>query len=78
MLEILLKKFVGYKGLRVITSTFEDAVLNEDSYDLIYAASAFHCVDAETGCPKPKAFRLFKNGGTIALFRYNLIAGDGD
>ena len=43
---------------------------------MIYAASAFHWVDAQIGCPK--ALRLLKDGGTIALFRYNAIAADGD
>lgn len=76
MADFLLKRFSGYKGFNVVVSSFEDAVLKEDGYDLIYAASAFHWVDAETGCPK--AFRLLKDGGTVALFRYNAVAADGD
>ena len=76
MADFLLKRFSGYKGFNVIVSSFEDAVLQEGSFDLIYAATAFHWVDAEIGCPK--AFRLLKDGGTIALFRYNAIAANGD
>ncbi|WP_312372949.1 methyltransferase domain-containing protein [Lachnoclostridium sp.] len=64
-----MERFKGYKDFNVITSTFEDALLEENNYDLIYAASAFHWVDAETGCPK--AFRLLKSDGAIALLRYN-------
>ena len=76
MSEFLLEKFKGNKSLDVITSTFEDAPLEDDTYELIYAASAFHWVDAETGCPK--AFRLLKSGGTIALFRYNAIPANNE
>ena len=69
MAAFLLEKFRGYKNFSVITSAFEDAPLDDGSYDLIYVGSAFHWVDAAIGCPK--AFRLLKNGGTFALLRYN-------
>ncbi len=69
MAEFLLNRFVDYKCFRVIVSTFEDVLLEEKSFDLVYAASSFHWVDAEIGCPK--VFRLLKNGGTFALLRYN-------
>lgn len=68
MTAFLLEKFQG-KPFRVITSIFEDAPLQGNTYDLIYAASAFHWVDAAIGCPK--AHRLLKPGGVLALFRYN-------
>ena len=42
---------------------------------MIYAATAFHWVDAAIGCPK--ALRLLKNGGVFALFRYNAVPADG-
>ena len=76
MVSFLSNKFKEYKNLNVIEASFEDAVLEENHFDLIYAATAFHWVDAEIGCPK--AFRLLKTGGTIALFRYNAIAADGE
>lgn len=69
-------KFKGYTNFNVITDTFEDASLEEDSYDLIYAASSFHWVDAEIGCPK--VFRLLINGGAFALFRNNPVPADGE
>ena len=69
MAEFLWKKFEKYKTFRVTVAAFEDAVLAEGRYDLIYAASAFHWVDAEIGCPK--VFRLLRSGGSVALFRYN-------
>ena len=72
MAEFLREKFKKYKNFNVIVSAFEDAVLEENSYDLIYAASAFHWVNAEIGCPK--VFNLLKNGGVFALMRYNFLA----
>ena len=59
----------------MIVSAFEDARIDDETYDLIYAASAFHWVDPAVGCPK--AYRLLKNGGTFALFRNNAISSDG-
>lgn len=73
MAEFARNKYKNYKGFNVIVSAFEEIELKENSYDLIYAASAFHWVDAEVGCPK--ALRLLKRGGTFALFRNNLIRG---
>ncbi|NLZ72670.1 MAG: class I SAM-dependent methyltransferase [Bacteroidales bacterium] len=69
MAEFMLERFKGIKNINVVVSTFEEVALEEDSYDLVYAASAFHWVDAEIGCPK--VFRLLKNGGSFALLRYN-------
>jgi SAM-dependent methyltransferase len=69
MVKFLLERFKEYKHFRVINSSFEDAILNDDSYDLIYAASAFHWVDHTVGCPK--MFRLLRSGGVCALLRYN-------
>lgn len=76
MTDFLRKRFGIYKGFHVVHSSFEDVVLQENSYDLIYAASAFHWVDADVGCPK--ALRMLKDGGVIALFRYNALANEGD
>jgi ubiquinone/menaquinone biosynthesis C-methylase UbiE len=76
MTQFLQSKFKEYKNFSVITSDFETAPLENDRYDLVYAASAFHWVDAEIGCPK--AFRILKSGGTLALFRYNDIRADGE
>lgn len=76
MADFLLERFSGHKNFNVIVSSFEDVILQENNYDLIYAATAFHWVDAEIGCPK--ALRLLKKGGAIALFRYNAIAAVGD
>jgi ubiquinone/menaquinone biosynthesis C-methylase UbiE len=74
MAAFLADKFKGQATFNVITATFEDAVLTENNYDLIYAASAFHWVNAQVGCPK--VFRLLKRGGVFALFRNNAVPDD--
>ena len=72
MAEFLREKFKKYKNFNVIVSAFEDVISEENSYDLIYAASAFHWLNAEISCPK--VFRLLKSGGIFALMRYNFLA----
>ena len=74
MAAFLVDRFKNQENFNVMTATFEDAVLQEDCYDLIYAASAFHWIDAEVGCPK--VYRLLKNGGVFALFRNNAVQNE--
>ena len=76
MSAFLVDKFKTYNNFRVITSTFEDVVLEENCYDLIYAASAFHWVDAAIGCPK--VYKLLRNGGAFVLFRSNWNSHDNE
>jgi len=76
MTAFLVEKYKRFSNFRVITSTFEDAALNENSYDLVYAASAFHWVDAEVGCPK--VHKLLNNGGAFILFRCNWNSHDNE
>lgn len=78
MARFLQERFKEYRHFNVIISSFEDASLKNDSYDLIYAASAFHWVDPKIGCPK--MLRLLKNGGVCALLRYNfnIYPADGE
>jgi ubiquinone/menaquinone biosynthesis C-methylase UbiE len=65
MAEFLTERFKGYDNFNVINATFEDVLLEDNCYDLIYAASAFHWVDKEIGLPK--VIRLLKSGGVLAL-----------
>jgi ubiquinone/menaquinone biosynthesis C-methylase UbiE len=71
MARFLQKKFNEYDKFNVIKADFESVSPEDNSYDLIYSATAFHWVNPRLGCPK--AFRLLKNGGVFALFRYNMI-----
>ena len=74
MAEFLAKEFLQYEKFEVINMSFEDVVREKEKCDLIYAATAFHWVKAEIGCPK--AFQLLKTGGVFALFRYNAVPAD--
>lgn len=75
MARFLLEKFGTYENFKVVNADFEDFESKDNSFDLIYAATSFHWVDAEIGCPK--AFNLLKNGGVFALFRYNYNPPEG-
>lgn len=78
MAQFLRQRFQEYQNFNIVVSSFEDAPLQDNQYDLIYAASAFHWVDAKVGCPK--MFQLLTNGGVCALLRYNFniypVAGE--
>ena len=64
--RILMDKFGGYDGFKVITGKFEDTELEENSYDLIFSATAFHWVPEEIGYPK--VYSALKPGGAFARF----------
>lgn len=64
--ELLKKKFKEYKNFSVITGKFEDVDLEENQYDLVFAASAFHWVPEKIGYEK--VFSVLKNGGVFARF----------
>ena len=60
------KKYANYSDFQVIHADFMQAALLEESYDLIYCATAFHWL------PQPESYqkimKLLKKGGTLALF----------
>lgn len=64
--EVCRQKFKDYPNFSVITGKFEDFAGEENSYDLIYSASAFHWIPEEIGYPK--VFSLLKKGGVFARF----------
>lgn len=66
-------KFSAYQGFSVIRSSFEDYKSEENSYDLLYSATAFHWISPEMGYKK--AYNVLKPGGSIALF-WNRPSGD--
>ncbi len=64
--QLCRKKFGEHPRFSVVTGKFEDAGLPEDSFDLVYSASAFHWIPEEIGYPK--VFRILKSGGAFARF----------
>ncbi len=66
MAERVCEKFSGFPNFSLHISSFEEYEGAEKSFDLIYAATAFHWIPEAEGYPK--AFRLLKKGGALALF----------
>ena len=60
------EKFRSYPNFKVITAPFPDVSLPDNSFDLIYSATAFHWIPEEAGYAK--VFSLLKSGGIFARF----------
>lgn len=65
LIRFVSDKYTAYPHFTAIHGTFEDFDTDE-SYDLIYSATAFHWVDPMLGLPKAQS--LLRPGGAIALF----------
>ena len=63
--KLLKEKFKDYR-FNVITGKFEDVELEENTYDLVFSATAFHWVPEEIGYPK--VLSILKEGGAFARF----------
>lgn len=59
-------KFKDYLDFNVITNKFENVDFENDVYDLVYSASAFHWIPEEIGYKK--VFAMLKKGGVFARF----------
>ncbi len=60
------EKFKIYPNFKIVTNKFELTDFENDAYDLVYSASAFHWVPEEIGYPK--VFSMLKKGGVFARF----------
>lgn len=58
--------FAENTNLTVMTEKFEDFTAENESFDLVYSASAFHEVKQDIGYTK--AYALLKKGGVFARF----------
>ncbi len=59
-------KFENYKNISIINDDFLKCDLPENSFDLIYSATAFHWIPQPSGYEKVK--RLLSKNGILALF----------
>ena len=64
--ELLKVKFREFPKFSVITGKFEDAELEDQSFDLVYSASAFHWIPEKIGYEK--VYHILKSGGVFARF----------
>ncbi|MBR6740434.1 MAG: class I SAM-dependent methyltransferase [Clostridia bacterium] len=59
-------KFSSYVNFSVITGRFEETELEENSFDLVFSASAFHWIPEKEGYER--VYSMLKNGGVFARF----------
>ena len=64
--KLCMEKFKDYQNFSIVTNKFENMDFSDDTYDLIYSASAFHWVPEEIGYAK--ALSMLKSGGAFARF----------
>lgn len=64
--DICREKFHQYPNFSVITGKFEDCDFEDEQYDMVYSASAFHWVPEEIGYSK--VYKMLKSGGVFARF----------
>lgn len=59
-------KFSNYQNINIINADFTESNWNDNSYDLVFSATAFHWIPQELGYSIVKS--ILKSNGTIALF----------
>lgn len=64
--EYVRQKFLEFNNFEVKNIAFESFIAENNQYDIIYSATAFHWIPQDLGYTK--AYSLLKSGGTIALF----------
>lgn len=70
------RKFADYARFEAVNIRFEDFAAAPGSFDLVYAATAFHWIDERAGYPKVLA--LLKPGGAFARFANHPHPGSED
>lgn len=73
MSAICRQKFAAYRSFSVVTDSFETAPLPQETFDLVYSATAFHWIPEQTGYPK--VFSVLKHGGAFARFQNHPFPG---
>ena len=64
--ELLKNKFKDFPKFSVVTGKFEEVSLEEDVFELVFSATAFHWVPEKEGYEK--VYRMLKKGGAFARF----------
>ncbi len=64
--SLLKEKFRQYPKFSVITAKFEDMFFEDNAFDLVFSASAFHWVPEKIGYEKVRS--MLKPGGAFARF----------
>lgn len=64
--EYLENKYADHPNFKAGCSRFEQFTSDDETFDLIFSATAFHWIAPEVGYPK--AYRLLRRGGVLAVF----------
>ncbi len=64
--DLCKEKYMDYPNFSVKTGKFENIDFEEEQYDLVYSASAFHWIPEEAGYEK--VYRMLRKGGAFARF----------
>lgn len=72
--NIAKKNLAEYNNVKIITGTFEDTEFPPNSFDLIYAATAYHWIKPKVKFNKPH--KLLKNGGHLAIIGTNHVSDE--
>lgn len=72
--EVARKTLGKYKNVDIMTGAFEDVELLPQSFDLVYAATAFHWIKPEVKFIKPR--KLLKEKGYLAVIGTNHVSDE--
>lgn len=64
--KYLSAKYADYPNFNAVCTSFEDYNCLNETYNLIFSATAFHWIKPEVGYPK--AYNLLKRNGVMAVF----------
>lgn len=64
--KLLKEKFKDYPTFSIITDKFENTELEDNTFDLVFSASAFHWIEEKLGYEK--VYNVLKSGGAFARF----------
>lgn len=67
--DLARNRYKAYKNFSLFNQTFQDFASTDKSFDLIYAATAFHWLPEAYGYNR--VFNLLKPGGAFARFAYH-------
>jgi len=72
--EVARKHLADYKNVKVITGAFEEVAFEQQTFDLIYAATAFHWIKPEVKFSKPH--KILKDSGHLAIIGTNHVSDE--
>jgi ubiquinone/menaquinone biosynthesis C-methylase UbiE len=72
--EVARDELNKYKNVEVITGAFEDVEFSPKTFDLVYAATAFHWIKHEVRFSKPH--KLLKQDGYLAIIHTNHVSDE--